>query len=175
MTHFVCALVLAADVWFVHSTIKIATALKLAPGMDFFVMQFFFYLNNFAPSSQTDTKFYNDHSWSIQSAVWSNSKFKDFIQLFFFNFFQNALWVASELRVCKFLGLECCNWKHCDLLANESPHPAETESGCHPSRAKPLWGGKLTSERLAAIFRDHRSIHTISNYCFGKFWLTFNP
>lgn len=151
---------------------KNSHCIEAGPRQGLFLLCNFYFTNNFAPPSQTDAKFYNDHSWSFQGAVRSNSKLKDFIQLILFcsKCFMDCIRV-EDLQVLKV----CCNWKHCDLLANESPHPAETESGCHPSRAKPLWGGKLTSERLAAIFRVHRSIHTISNYCFRKFWLTLNP
>lgn len=175
MTHFVCALVLAADVWFVHSTIKIATALRLAPGMEFLLCNFYF-TNNFLLHRLKQMLNFIMTFLILGPFRGLSSPIPNFWILFITFFFNFSKCIMDCVRVEDLQVLkECCSWKHCDLLANESPHRAETESGCHPSRAKPLWGGKLVSERLAAIFRVHRSIRTISNYCFRKFWLTLNP
>lgn len=67
---------------------KNSHCIEAGPRHGLFLLCNFYFANNFAPSSQTDTRFYNDHSWSNQSAVRCNSKFKDFIQLFLKNFFQ---------------------------------------------------------------------------------------
>lgn len=75
-----------------------------------------------------------------------------------FNCYPNALWilVVGSGNVSDFEDLpdlkQSCNWKRCGSHANELPHQAETESGCHQRRAKPLWSGGLTSEWLAVIF-----------------------